>query len=160
MFLSTAFRFRKLLKKQSFDIIHLNTAFDLKTILRDSISIFLMKPKKEKIFLKIHGSEAEKFEKTSFPIKFLIKYLARKVDGLGIHTSEEKSNFLKLGVDEKKFYFVKNAVTIHENLDSKFSRSQKDSNDEFDLLFVSRLEFIFGHHSIHHHHLFEYQGNT
>jgi hypothetical protein len=59
--LKTAFRFRKILKQNSFDLIYLNTSFDLKTILRDSVSIFLMKPKKTKIFLKIHGSEAENF---------------------------------------------------------------------------------------------------
>lgn len=136
--LSTAFRFRKLLNKQSFDLIHLNTAFDLKTILRDSVSLFLMNPK-AKIFLKIHGSEAERFKETNLIVKFLIKYLAKKVDGFGIHTTEEKTNFLRLGFDENKFYFVKNAITIHENLDAEFSRPQKDSKEVFDLLYVSRF---------------------
>lgn len=136
--LSTAFRFRKLLKNQSFDLIHLNTAFDLKTILRDSVSLFLMNPK-AKFFLKLHGSEAEKFENSNFLIKFLINFLAQKVDGFGVHTQEEKANFLRLGFAEEKFYFVKNAVTIHENLDSGFSKTQKDADDTFDLLFVSRF---------------------
>lgn len=136
--LSTAFRFRKLLKNQSFDLIHLNTAFDLKTILRDSVSIFLMNPK-AKIFLKIHGSEAERFENTNFLVKLLISYLAKKADGFGIHTTEEKTNFLRLGFDENKFYFVKNAITIHEKLDNDFLLLQKDSKEVFDLLFVSRF---------------------
>ena len=57
--LKTAFRFRKLLKNQQFDLIHLNTSFDLKTILRDSFSIFLMNPKQTKIFLKLHGTAAD-----------------------------------------------------------------------------------------------------
>lgn len=136
--LSTSFRFRKLLKNQSFDLIHFNTAFDLKTILRDSITLFLIKPQ-AKIFFKLHGSEAENFETANFFIKFLINYLAKKVDGFGVHTKEEKANFLKLGFDEKNFYFVKNAVTIHENLVSDFSRPQKDSDDVFEFLFVSRF---------------------
>lgn len=136
--LSTAFRFRKLLKKQPFDLIHFNTAFDLKTILRDSISIFLMNPQ-AKIFFKLHGSEAENFANANFLIKFLISYIAKKAEGFGVHTQEEKANFLKLGFDEKKFYFVKNAVTIHENLASDFSRPQKDSSEVFNLLFVSRF---------------------
>lgn len=136
--LSTAFRFRKLLKSQSFDIIHFNTAFDTKTVLRDSISLFLMKPK-AKIFFKLHGSEAEKFENTNFLIKLLIKYIAKKVDGFGVHTREEKANFAKLGFDENKFYFVKNAITIHEKLDSTFSRPQKNSDEVFNFLFVSRF---------------------
>src|SRR4051812_47817132 len=43
--LQTAFRFRKILAHESFDLIHLNTALDLKTLLRDSVSIFLMNHK-------------------------------------------------------------------------------------------------------------------
>lgn len=137
--LKTAFQFRRLLKKQSFDLMHLNTAFDTKTILRDSVSIFLMKPKKTKIFFKVHGSEAEKFANTNFIIRFLINYLKKRVDGFGIHTAEEKENFLRLGFDEKKFYYVKNAVTVHEGLKDNYVRHQKTANKCFDLLFVSRF---------------------
>ena len=137
--LKTALRFRQLLKTQEFDLIHLNTAFDLKTILRDSFSLFLMKPQKAKIFFKLHGSEAENFIKANFFVRFLINYLKRKVDAFGIHTSEEKANFLRLGFDERKFYFVKNAVTIHENLDKNFAKTQKEKTENFKLLFISRF---------------------
>lgn len=137
--LTTAFRFRKLLKAKDFNLIHLNTAFDLKTILRDSISLFLMDTEKAKIFLKIHGSEAEKFEKANFFVRFLIDYLKRKVDAFGVFTTEELANFLQLGFDEKRFYFVKNVVTIQENLDENFVREQKEKGDFFELLFVSRF---------------------
>ncbi len=136
--LSTAFRFRKLLQNNSFDIIHFNTAFDLKTILRDSVSLFLMKPK-AKILFKLHGSEAEKFTETNFALRFLINYLKLKVDAFGVHTSEEKANFLRLGFDEKKFFYVKNAITIHENSDEKFSRQIKEPAEVFEFLFVSRF---------------------
>lgn len=137
--LTTTFRFRKALKKDDFDLIHLNTAFDLRTILRDSISIFLMNPKKAKVFLKVHGSEAEKFVNTNLFVHFLINYLRKKVDGLGIHTREERDNFLRLGFDEENFYFVKNAVTIHQNLDERFSRKNKSEDEIFNFLFVSRF---------------------
>lgn len=135
----TAFQFRKLLKTQDFDIIHFNTAFDLKTILRDSFSLFVMRPGKSKVFFKLHGSEADKFANTNFLVRFLINYLIKNVDGFGVHTKEELANFKNLGFDESKFYFVKNAVTIHENLGVEFTRKQKESNDVFDLFFVSRF---------------------
>lgn len=137
--LTTAFRFRKILKKHPVDLIHLNTSFDLKTVLRDSVSIFLMKPKKAKIFFKVHGSEAENFAKTNFIIRILIQYLIKKVDGLGIHTIEEKEHFLRLGFAEEKFYFVKNAVTIHKDLTENFNRQQKQKDECFEFLFVSRF---------------------
>ena len=44
--IKTAFRFRRRLAESEFDIVHLNTAFDKKTIVRDAISIFLMRPGK------------------------------------------------------------------------------------------------------------------
>lgn len=135
----TAFRFRKLLKKHRFDLIHLNTAFDLKTILRDSFSLFIMSPGKTKVFLKLHGSEAEKFVNAGFFLKFLINYLKKRVDGFGIHTKEEKANFLRLGFEEKKLYFVKNAVTIQSELPENFARVHKEKTEKFRILFISRF---------------------
>jgi glycosyltransferase involved in cell wall biosynthesis len=137
--LKTAFRFRKLLKEQQFDLIHLNTAFDLRTILRDSVSLFLMKPQGAKVFLKLHGSAAEEFTNANFLTRFLINYLKNKADGFGVHTSEEKANFLRLGFDEEKFYFVKNAVMIHADLPEDFVRRQKEKDETFEILFVSRF---------------------
>jgi glycosyltransferase involved in cell wall biosynthesis len=98
-----------------------------------------MNPKKTKIFFKVHGSEAENFQQTNFLIRVLIKYLQQKVDGFGIHTHEEKENFVRLGFDEKRFYFIKNTITIHENLAENFSRPLKSKGECFELLFVSRF---------------------
>ncbi|MGI8469532.1 MAG: glycosyltransferase family 4 protein [Pyrinomonadaceae bacterium] len=137
--IKTALRFRKILQKENFDIIHLNTAFDLKTLLRDAVSLRLMKPKKAKIFLKIHGSEAKFLESQNPFVAALRNDLKKRVDGFGVHTAEEKSNFLQAGFDERKFFSVKNAVTIAENLPADFSRVQKEKCDVFQLLFVSRF---------------------
>lgn len=137
--LQTAFRFRRILKSESFDLIHLNTAFTLKALLRDTISIFLMKPGNAKIFLKIHGSEAKILESKNPFIRILRNYLNKNVDGFGIHTHEEKENFLSGGFSDEKFYFVKNAVTIAENLPENFQRAHKAKNETFELLFVSRF---------------------
>ena len=136
---ATAFRFRKLVREGGFDIIHLNTAFDLKTILRDSFSIFVMRPGKAKVFFKLHGSEAERFVDASLPVRMLIRYLQKRVAGYGVHTREELENFKRIGFDPAKFSFVKNAVTLHESLPAGFVREQKDPTASFILLFVSRF---------------------
>ncbi|MEK7724271.1 MAG: glycosyltransferase family 4 protein [Acidobacteriota bacterium] len=135
----TALRFRKLLKNNSFDIIHLNTAFDLKTILRDAFSIFLMKPGNAKIFLKLHGSKAEAFQKTSFIVNFLIRYLSRKVDGFGVLSQEEKENFIRLSFDENKIYRVKNVIDIDQKQISSRKSVSKVKDDFFELIYVSRF---------------------
>jgi glycosyltransferase involved in cell wall biosynthesis len=137
--LRTAFRFRKLLRSGEFDLLHLNTAFDMRTILRDSASLFVMHPGRTKVLMKLHGSEAEEFADASWLTKSLIRYIARKVDGFGYHTREELEAFLRLGFDPAKFYPVRNAVTIHENLPANFERPQKSADDISEILFVSRF---------------------
>lgn len=132
----TAFKFRKLLKNKSFDIIHLNTAFDIKTILRDSFSIFLMPTGKAKIFLKLHGSEADKLSKANLFVRYLINYLIKNVDGFGVLSSEEIENLVQLGFDRKKLFLVKNVITISTEKKSEFEKSDKDI---FELLFISRF---------------------
>jgi glycosyltransferase involved in cell wall biosynthesis len=137
--LRTAFRFRRLLASDDFDVLHLNTAFDMRTILRDSASLFIMRPGRTKVLMKLHGSEAEEFENASWVTKRLIRYIARRVDAFGYHTREELDAFLKLGFEPAKFFPVRNAVTIHEALPAGFQRPQKDPDDIFEILFVSRF---------------------
>lgn len=137
--LKTAFRFRNILSRENFDIIHLNTAFDRKTLLRDTVSLFFMNPKNSKIFLKIHGSEADVLADKNFLFSLLKKYLNKKVAGFGVHTEEEKQNFLRAGFDENKFYFVKNVVAINNDDFLNSQRINKDANEVFRLLFVSRF---------------------
>ena len=137
--LQTALRFRRILNDENFDLIHLNTAFDLKTLLRDSASIFLMNPKKAKIFLKLHGSETDVLTSRNPLTVVLRNYIKTSVHGFGVHTAEEKSNFIRAGFASEKFYFVKNAVTIAENLPGNFSRPPKEKPEIFRLLFVSRF---------------------
>jgi glycosyltransferase involved in cell wall biosynthesis len=137
--LQTAFRFRRLVRKHRPSLIFLNSAFDKRTILRDSASIFLMRPGKSKVFVKLHGSMAEDFGKAGFPFRQLIGYLQRKVDGWGYHTREELEAFLGLGFDREKFYPVRNSITIHDEIPSDFERRQKEVDEVFDLLFVARF---------------------
>jgi glycosyltransferase involved in cell wall biosynthesis len=138
--LKTAFRIRRSAKAEHFDIVHLNTALDLKTMLRDSVTIFLL-PRRNvsKIFLKIHGTELRSLETRSLPYVVLRNYLKRKVSGWGLFTTEEKSAFAACGFDESKLFLIKNVVTIGEDQAPDFSRTQKEKGDSFGLLFVSRF---------------------
>ncbi len=137
--LRTAFRFRKLVGLHRPSLVFLNSAFDKKTILRDSASLFLMRPRGAKVFVKLHGSMADDFVNTGFPFRRLISYLQRKVDAFGYHTHEELEAFGRLGFDREKFYPVRNAVTIHDEIPPDHVRPQKEADDIFDLLFVARF---------------------
>lgn len=137
--LRTALRFRKLVRVNRPSLIFLNSAFDKKTILRDSVSLFLMHPGASKVFVKLHGSMAEDFENTGFPFRQLIRYLQKKVDAFGYHTREELEAFVRLEFDRKKFFPVRNAVTIHDDLSADHARQQKEPDEIFDLLFAARF---------------------
>lgn len=137
--LTTAFRFRRILQREDFDLIHLNTAFDLKTLLRDAASIWLMKPRQTKIFLKIHGSEAPVLASKNLLIRFLRNHLKNRVDGFGIHTKEEKQNFIAAGFTEAKLFFDKNAITVFERLPERSGPETWLKTGGFKLLFISRF---------------------
>lgn len=133
----TAARMRQRIKKESFDIIHLNSAFDKRTILRDSFTIFLLGARPPKIFIKLHGSLPEQFVKPGPIYRLLIGYLRKRVDGFGFFTSDEVELFESIGFDARRFYRIRNAVDVE--LPDAFHRYQKDADDIFELLFVSRF---------------------
>jgi glycosyltransferase involved in cell wall biosynthesis len=133
---STALRFRRLLKNNHFDLVHLNSAFDIRTILRDSVSIFLMKPGRTKLFLKLHGSAAEDFVHAKGLTRRLIRYIASRVDAFGYFTSDELEAFATLGFDRRQFFRVKNAVELGACVREK--RPDPDSGP-LRLIFVSRF---------------------
>jgi len=132
----TALRFRRRLANEEFDVVHLNTAFDKKTVLRDAVSILLMRPGKAKVFLKIHGAGAHLISPNSFVYSRLIRFLDKRVAAYGIFTREELETFQPHGIDPAKFHFIKNIVELAPNTHSS---PQKPRSGTVDLLFVSRF---------------------
>ncbi len=134
----TARKFRRLLREENFDLLHLNTSFETKAILRDAFSLFWLKKQGAKLFLKFHGSDVELLGNANFVIKFLIRYLVENADGIGLLSSEEKRGFVDAGFPEEKFFVVKNALTILPP--EVLPPTEKPAAEEFArLIFVSRL---------------------
>jgi len=137
--LKTAVRFRRLLRENSYDILFLNSAFDTRSVLRDCVSLFIMRPQPAKVFLKVHGSKADEFVGRSGVWSMLVNYLRRRVDAFGLHTRDELQSFFQLGFPLSQFYRVRNAITISSEMPTGFVRTQKENGDSFELLFVSRF---------------------
>ena len=136
--LRTAFRLRRTAADDDFDIIHLNSAFDLKTVLRDSVTLFFLKRGKAKVFVKLHGSTADEMIGANIFIRFLIGIIRKRVDGFGYLSAAERDAFGELGFDTENFYRVRNTfVLAKEALNEQ--RQQKDAADIFELIFVSRF---------------------
>jgi glycosyltransferase involved in cell wall biosynthesis len=101
--------FRKKLRSQRFDVVHLNTSFDTKALLRDFVTVSLIRPKGTKIFLKFHGSDHKLLNK-NWILKFMTRRLFAQAAGIGVLSSEERANFLRAGVSEHKLFVVCNVV--------------------------------------------------
>ncbi len=134
----TALKFRRILRGEKFDLLHINTSFETKAILRDAFSLFWLKNSGAKIFLKFHGSDVELLGKANFALRFLIRYLIETADAVGLLSSEEKRGFAGAGFPEEKFFVVKNALTLSEQ--KSFPPVENSFGEiPFRLLFVSRL---------------------
>ena len=105
---STACRLRRRLRAGGFDVVHLNTSFDTKALLRDVATVPLLK--RARVFLKFHGSDGELLKTTNPILRRLGRRLLDAADGVGVLSSEERENFTRAGVSESKVFVVKNVV--------------------------------------------------
>lgn len=106
----TARRFRELVRTGKFDLVHLNTSFDTRALLRDAIAVHCLPAAEAKIFLKFHGSNARLLKTANPLLRALSRSLLSRSDGIGVLSSEERDNFLNAGVPEKKLFVIKNVV--------------------------------------------------
>ena len=123
---------------QGTDIVYLNTAFDFKTLIRDSITIFMLKRfnRNLKIVLKFHGSESD----VVFSKNLLKNYVLRKTDLMLTLSSEERNNFLAIGVPPQKVQVTANVIQKDLYItDPEFKKKAGLSANTPVLLFVGRF---------------------
>ncbi len=133
--LETALRFRRLIKQHRPDVVHLNTAFDLRTVLRDSVTLLFVGRGKTKVFLKLHGSAADDLRNRGRFVRAMIHFIHGRTDGFGCLSSEETASLKRLGFDDDKLYLVSNAVV----LDWEATGEAKNVTETFEIIFVSRF---------------------
>lgn len=106
----TAKRLREQLRVGNFDVVHINTSFDTKALLRDGVVTSCLPSAGPRVFLKFHGSDGRLLKTTNPLLRSLGRYLLSRVDGIGVLSSEERANFINAGVPEEKILVVKNVV--------------------------------------------------
>lgn len=107
--IKNALSIKKALKNNKYDLLFLNTAFNFTAIVRDCITLFILKNQKTKFFLKFHGADIVLLEKLGV-YKMLVNWLLNTAHGVGVLSSEEKNAFLLRGFQEQKVFIVKNPV--------------------------------------------------
>jgi len=102
--------FAGFLRRYRPNIVHLNSAFDRKAIVRDVGYVIVARLFGSRIFLKYHGSEGSLLLSAKFPWTSLGRFCVRGVAGVGVLSSEEKRNFETAGHPSARIFRVKNAV--------------------------------------------------
>lgn len=131
------FVFIKLIITFKPDIIHLNSAFDKRSIFRDVpfsvVSKLLGKP----VLFKVHGSHYDLLYTKNPVFKILIKLFFWGSSNVGVLSEFEKKEFIEQFENSSKLLVVKNIVTAGQQFAEKSSLS---IIKKFDALFVSRIE--------------------
>lgn len=107
-----ALRLRRRLRAEQFDIVHLNTAFDRKAVLRDAFTLSLLNPfmREARIFLKLHGSEARLLDSGNAALRRIGRFVLERADAIGVCSTQEQASFARREVDPRKLFVVKYAV--------------------------------------------------
>jgi glycosyltransferase involved in cell wall biosynthesis len=136
----SARRLRERLRSEKFDLVHINTSFDPKALLRDVAVVSCLPANGPKIFLKFHGSDAQLLKTSNPLLRSLGRYLLSRIDGIGLLSSEERDNFLDAGIPWNKIFVVKNIVEEnHQEPNPEFLHCWTLPADRPLLLFVSRF---------------------
>ena len=135
------FRFRKLLKTEQFDALHVNPSLDLKSFIRDGFLVLQAKRSSLPVLVFWHG-----WGKAFEPVveKYLLSFFRRtfaRADGFIVLASAFEEKLRQWGINSPVF---KITTTVHENLlagvdlDDKLSRLGREV--ETNVLFLARLE--------------------
>jgi glycosyltransferase involved in cell wall biosynthesis len=106
---------RRRLLSSSFDVLHLNTSFDTKALIRDVVTLLLLPRRRAKIFLKFHGSDARLLETGNPALSLFARVLLKRADAVGLLSTEEQENFTRAGMERQKIFVVKNVLEFEED---------------------------------------------
>ena len=115
------------------DIVHINSSFDKRALLRDVWYALVSKLFRRRLFIKLHGSDAGLLLKKSIFWRLLAGTTISNASAIGVLSNEEMTNFTDAGFEHRKFFTVKNAVDVE-----RFS-SPRPASSIPQLLFIGRF---------------------
>jgi glycosyltransferase involved in cell wall biosynthesis len=125
---------RKKISRFQPDVIHHNTAFDTRAILRDAALMWVAKRSGTPVFLKMHGSLDELFGKVSAPVKWLRNSVIRNADCIGVLSVVERNKYLNA------WSFLGKRVKVVKNIiKPDFYAVQRRESEDPEILFISRF---------------------
>lgn len=137
---ATAQRFEDRVRTGAFDLIHINTSFDTKALLRDAVIVPRIARHGARVFLKFHGADARLLKTRNPALARLQTRLLRSATGIGLLSTEEERDFLRAGVPQQKLFVIKNVVEPNRDLQDVAFLQRWDLPDGKPLLlFIGRF---------------------
>lgn len=137
--LAAAFRLRSRLRSEDYDLLHLNSSFDGRALLRDVVTLAII-PRRTKVFIKFHGSDGDLLKTQRPLLRRFVRRVLKRVDGIGLLSTEEKQNFVAAGWPAGKLFVVKNVVQREfPARDEVFNARHGFSSSSPTLLFIGRF---------------------
>jgi glycosyltransferase involved in cell wall biosynthesis len=129
--LKTIVQLTRDIANENFDILHINTAYDRKAILRDYLFLKVLRKRfSNAVFLKFHGTDSNVYQKRFF--KVLTRQFLAYVDGIGFLSNDELIDFQQNFKRTTNFSVIKNSTPSNQNI-------HKGDNQRFNALFVGRV---------------------
>lgn len=132
-------QFIKLVVSFKPDVIHLNSAFDKLSVIRDVPFSILCRLFSKPVLFKIHGSHYDLLLTNNRFLKILIRLFFWGCTKVGVLSEVEKNEFIRSYGNSDKLVVVKNIVP---NINSYVANKSRFTNSKknYDAIFVSRVE--------------------
>lgn len=138
--LRTGRRFQQRVDNGNFDLVHVNTSFDTKALLRDAVIVPRLHSPRTRIFLKFHGGDGRLLNTRNPALVVARQRLLAHADGIGLLSSEERQNFLSAGISDEKLFVIKNVVEQNFQLPDPAFRKKLNLPENVPLLlFIGRF---------------------
>ncbi len=125
---------KKTIQKVKPDIIHHNSSFDSRGLLRDAPLVLLSNTQRVPIFIKMHGAIPETFTDSKFLTRICRRIVLKKSAGIGVLSQAEKKEF------EQHFPWIKGKVFVVKNIiKPDFFSVKRQESDIPIVLFISRF---------------------
>lgn len=134
-------RFRKFIKKENPDLIHVNPSLNFKSFIRDGIFILQSKHRKKPVLVFFRGWKTSFEKKVRILLKWFFNLTYLKSNCFIVLSSEFKSRLREWGI---KSNIILGTTAVDIRLLRNFSLSHKTSSlkkkNAFKILFLSRIE--------------------
>jgi len=134
--LRTAKRLYATVRRERFDVVHLNTSFDLKAMLRDLVCVSAIRPHTDLLILKMHGSDPGLYSTKNPAVRLIRRVLLFRVDLIFVLSTEEAVEMRDIGVPDEKIRVVRNVVVPPQGADTPETPCQTSQPR---LLFIARM---------------------